>query len=359
MPDFSNQLNQYKQAIDADIAVYAEHVRQTTKPQYGEYGALVTEAFLDLLERGGKRIRGALVMAGYEMCGGQDRQMIIRAATALEMVHAHLLIIDDIQDRSTTRRGRPTVHKALAAYHRRHGLGGDAEHTGIGLALDAAFGGNAAAQMLLAGLDVDAELKLKALGIVNLTVVVTAHGQTQDIMNEVAKQVTTTDVLRTMEWKTANYTILNPLCVGMTLAGAGCEDTDAIRSYALPTGLAFQITDDLIGTFGESEKTGKSNMDDIREGKQTLLTVYALQHAPAADRAFLRRHLGNDQLKTADFKRCQQIIKDCGAYDYAYTEAQRYANQAVSALEDVPAHWGHSQVAFLRELTQALTSRVK
>lgn len=359
MPIFREQLERYKQTIDADVAAYSTHVRQVTRKQYGAYGELVADSFLNLLSRGGKRIRGALVMVGYEMCGGRDRQMIVRAATALEMIHAHLLIIDDIQDRSQVRRGQPTVHEMLATYHKRHGLRGDPAHVGTGLALNAAFGGNAAAQTLLAGLNVDAELRLKVLAIINLTIVTTAHGQTQDILNEVAEQVSEQDIDRTMEWKTANYTLLNPLCAGMVLAGAGCEDTDAIREYAIPTGKAFQITDDIISTFGDFENTGKSNIDDIREGKQTLLTLYASERATSSDQAFLRQCLGNDALTNTEFVRCQQILKNSGALKRAESQARLYIDQALSSLSNVPVGWADEQVLFLRELARSLAGRLQ
>ena len=276
---FKQQCNRYKQLINADIATYSAHVRTTTQDQYGKYPALVTDAFLDMLGRGGKRMRGMLVLVGYAMCGGTDQQMIVRAATALEMVHAHLLILDDIQDRSTVRRGKPTVHEMLRTYHKEHHLAGRAAHTGVSLALNAVIAGQQAAYMLLAGLNVEAELKIKALGILNQAVMVTAHGQTQDIMQEVTGQASHDDIYHTMEWKTAYYSVLNPLCVGMVLAGAGCEDTDAIRDYALHTGMAFQISDDIMGVFGTQEQMGKSPMDDIREGKQTLLVAHALEKA--------------------------------------------------------------------------------
>lgn len=359
MPAFQKQLEQYKQAIDADIAAYSAHVRATTREQYGAYGTLVTDSFLDLLSRGGKRIRGALVMVGYEMCGGRDKQMIVRAATALEMIHAHLLIIDDIQDRSQVRRGRPTAHKMLSAYHKKHGLRGNPDHVGTGLALNAAFGGNAAAQIILAGLNIDAELKLKVLAIINMTIVTTAHGQTQDILNEVAGQVSEQDIERTMEWKTANYTLLNPLCVGMVLAGVGCQDTDTIRGYAIPAGKAFQITDDIISTFGDFEKTGKSNMDDIREGKQTLLTLYALERATPSEQAFLHRCLGNDALTNHDFVRCQQIFKNSGALKRAESQARLYINQALSSLDNASVPWADEQILFLRELARSLAGRLQ
>lgn len=357
MEDFITQLASYKKAIDADIQAYSSHIRNTTRKQYGEHSGAVTDAYLNILGSGGKRIRGALAMVGYEMCGGKDRDMIVRAATALEMIHAYILIIDDIQDRSKVRRGQSTVHEALAAYHRGLNLKGDSAHVGVSLALNAALTGAHAAQMLFAGLSVDEEFRTKVIGIVNHTMVITAHGQTSDIINESLDFVKTEDVEHTLEWKTAHYTILNPLCVGMVLAGAGCEDTDAIRDYALHTGMAFQITDDIMGIFGDDSKTGKSIMDDVREGKQTLLTLYALDHAEPNDQKFLRGVLGKDSLTSAEFQKAKQIIEKSGALTYARDVARNHVRDALQSLDAVAGRWRSENVGFLRSLSSALLDR--
>jgi geranylgeranyl diphosphate synthase type I len=354
---FFDQLGAYKQAIDADIAAYAAHVRRSTAQQYGPHAAAVTDAYLTMLEQGGKRIRGALVMTGYEMCGGTDKTMIVRAATALEMIHAYILIIDDIQDRSKMRRGKPTVHEVLAAYHEKNAVRGDAVHTGVSLALNAALTGAHAAQMLLAGLSVDPDLKTKVLGIVNHTMITTAHGQTTDIMNELIVQPDPAEIARALEWKTAHYTMLNPLCVGMALAGAECDSTDAIREYALQAGRAFQITDDIIGIFGDDEQTGKTSMDDMREGKQTILTAYALEHAAPADRQILRTALGNPKLTRQEFERAREVISASGALANATTQAERAVQAALASL-DLEAHrWSPKNVQFLRNLAAGLLAR--
>jgi len=347
----------YKQAIDADIATYSEHIRQTTGEQYGPHAGAVTSAYLDMLQHGGKRIRGALAMVGYEMCGGKDTAMILRAATALEMFHAYMLIIDDIQDRSKVRRGHPTVHEALATYHREQSLRGDAAHMGLSLSLNAALTGAHAAQTLLAGLSVDPELRLKAIGIINYTLVITAHGQTTDIMNELTERPDPLAISRALEWKTAHYTILNPLCVGMVLAGAPCEDTDAIRAYALAVGRAFQVTDDIIGVVGDDKQTGKSSMDDIREGKQTILTMHAFEHLSPEDSAFLRACLGNDELTPADFEKARDLLRSCGAVAYAREEAKMSVQEAHRALDREGHRWPQECVEFLRGFADLLLAR--
>ena len=81
------------------------------------------------------------------MCGGVEKEMISKAACAIEMMHVYVLIIDDIQDRSELRRGGPTAHKMLETAHGVHKWHGSAEHTGVALALNAALLGSHGAQM--------------------------------------------------------------------------------------------------------------------------------------------------------------------------------------------------------------------
>jgi geranylgeranyl diphosphate synthase, type I len=357
MQSFEAQIDIHRRLINDDIAAYAVHARQSATEQYGPDGVLIIDAFLDMLERGGKRMRGSLVLTGYQMCGGQNMQMIVRAATAIEIVQSSLLILDDIQDRSDLRRAKPTVHKLLQSYHQEKKLHGDAEHTGMSLALNAMMAGEHAALMLIGGLDADAELRTKVHGIIDQTFVVTAHGQTVDILNECRDDVTEAAIDNVMEWKTAYYSVLNPLCVGMVLAGAGCEDTDAIRDYAIHTGKAFQITDDILGIFGEEAKTGKSPMSDIQEGKKTLLTLYALANATPQDAAFLRQNLGNPTITQADFSRCQHIIEISGAKKYAKDRAEVHVQAALRSLRSTPAGWQTEQITFLRDLVSGLTDR--
>lgn len=330
---FQKKLADYKKLIDQDIAAYSKQLQKSTLQEYGAYARLEIDAYLDILQRGGKRIRGALTMVGYEMSGGRDTAMILEAARAIEMIHAYILIVDDFQDRSNLRRGDKTAHLLLTDYHKEHDLAGSSEHFGASIAWNAALVGNHAAQIVLANLKVDAKLRTEVLKIVNQTMVTTGHGQTHDIMNEVVAKVSEDEVERVMEWKTANYTILNPLQVGMTLAGASRGVIEAIKPYAIHTGAAFQITDDIIGSFGSAEQVGKSPMDDTREGKRTLLSVYALKHAKRADKNFLLQMLGSADLTPAEFERCKTILADSGALEYAQTETKTHITAALKNLD--------------------------
>lgn len=359
MSDQLAKLAQYKQAIGADIESYAAYLRGVTSPAYGERVLEAeVEVFLDLLARGGKRIRGSMVMAGYEMCGGTNRNMIIQAARAIEMLHAYILIIDDIQDRSALRRGKPSAHELAAAYHDKHKLRGDAAHTGVSLALNAALSGGHAAQAILANMDAEPQLKLNVISIVNRTMGITAHGQTLDIMNELVEEPDMIDIERVLEWKTALYTIINPLHVGMVLAGADCKATDGITPYALHTGKAFQITDDILGIFGNETELGKTPGDDVREGKGTLLALYALQHTSPLQKKFLRACLGNPDLTHADFEKCKHIIEESGALENARQIAASELDMALASLDEAKGLWSKDGTDFLKAIAQALQNRV-
>lgn len=344
--DFEERLAAYKKLINSDIESYSEEVSRQTVQTYGQYSETVSRAYVDILRRGGKRMRGTLTCAGYEMCGGTNREVMIQTARAVEMMHAYILIIDDIQDRSLLRRGGKSTHKLLEETHIKNRWQGEAEHTGLSLALNSALLGLHGAELVLSSLEVSEDLRLKALNIMNHTMIVTVHGQTNDIVNELRPGVSEKDLDSVMQWKTAHYSFLNPLHMGMVLAGATCEDTNAITRYALKLGKAFQILDDLL-VVAPAGSEGKDPMGDIREGKRTLLSVYALKNAPRSETAFLRKCLGNQNLKPADFERCQAVLIESGAVDYARKTARQCIKEARTSLREHNRPWDKSSVEFL------------
>ena len=354
---FTRKLGEYKKIIDTEIAKYSKVIQKTTLQEYGATSRIPTDAFLDLLGRGGKRIRGSLAIAGYEMLGGKDKKMITQAACALEMIHAYLLIMDDIQDRSEHRRGKKAVHKKLADYHHAKRMSGGSEHFGIAIALNAMGIGNHTAQVILTELDVPDELKIKALKTLNQTVVTTAHGQTSDIVNEVNGEATKRDIDNVLEWKTAYYTFLNPLTFGMILAGASDKEIKAVKEYAMNAGRAFQITDDILGTFGTEFESGKSPLDDIKEGKRTLLTLHALENAEKADKNFLIQILGNQKITQAEFNRCKDILVETGALEFATKEAEACIKKAIKSINDQNYNWNKQGIDFLVGLAEYLKDR--
>lgn len=353
---FDQQLAAYKKSIDDDIALYTRTILDQTSKTYGKEALIAVEPYLSILGAGGKRIRGVLVLVGYAMMGRKPTDLaIIQAARAVEMMHAYILIIDDIQDKSLTRRGIDTAH--VAAAKKARGLKGDIDHVGVSFALNGALIGAHAANAILANLELPDELKIKVLSIMNHTMLVTAHGQTHDILSQSSSEPWEEEqIYKILQWKTAHYTILNPLHVGMVLAGAGCEDTNAITDYALHIGKAFQIADDLL-LFSTDAQAGKAVISDIQEGKQTLLTAYVYKHGTSEQKNTLMRIWGNPQINKKDIASCIAIFKDVGALEYAQALADDHVTKALDCLDQHAQRWQPEQVAFLEGLARYISNR--
>lgn len=356
---FTNKLASYKQLIDTDIDAFVQKLERETLRHYGAYARLAIDAYSSILQRGGKRIRGSLAMVAYDMAGGKNQVLSLQLARVLEMLHAYILIVDDFQDRSHVRRGGPAAHTLLAQYHDRHELAGDSEHFGASIAMNAALAGNHLAQQAINELAVSPEVRLKISSMINGTMVTTAHGQTNDIINEVVADVSMQDIQNVLEWKTAHYTFLNPLMAGLVLAGADSEAADKINEYAMNAGKAFQITDDILGTFGSEFESGKSPMDDIREGKRTLIIAHALENTTNGNKNFLVRMLGNESITPVEFERCKDILVESGALEYAQQQSRAHVDAALEALQSPPSSWNSDGVDFLRQLAVALLGRTK
>lgn len=354
---FNKTLAEYKHKIDSDIEKYCQNVLSEVHESFGKYPVKPVEAYCEILSRGGKRIRGALTITGYKMLGGKDEAIALQAARVIEMLHAYILMIDDIQDRSEVRRGGKSAHIILRDYHAKKHLKDDSQHFGESIALNGSLFGVHSAINVLAELDLESDRKIRAIKNINQHFISTVHGQSLDIFNEVVETVDESAVDNVLLWKTAFYTFMNPLQLGAILAGAEEKDLKKLEQYSLHAGRVFQITDDIIGVFGEEDSSGKSPLDDIKEGKRTLLTVKALEMTAKADGYFLDQMMGNKNLTQSEFQRCRDIIVDSGALEYSDKEAKKSVSDALIALGQVGDSWGREQVSFLEQLVKQLVDR--
>lgn len=356
--DVKVRLATYQKAIDLEINDYSERLLARTAAEYTPYSHDALNAYATLLRRGGKRVRGALAMAGYQLAGGTDEHVARRVALVLEMIHAYVLIIDDIQDRSDMRRGGPTAHRIIEASHRARGFKGDSAHFGVAIAINAATTGCHLALNELCMLPAEDSLKLEAMSLLSSTLIRTGHGQFNDIYNEAVETVDEASVLETLTWKTAAYTIVNPLQMGAVLAGADAVDMAPLESFGEKLGLAFQITDDIIGTFGTQDETGKSNRDDMHEGKITLMVARALQRGIDEQKNVIHAALGNPEAGDAEFEAFRSAIEDSGALHYCREMVDDLVGRSVQALDELPQEWRQrEQWQFLRDLARYIQNR--
>lgn len=158
-------------------------------------------------------------------------------------------------------------------------------------------------------------------------------GQALDLAAPLGPPLDHAGTLAIEQLKTGSYTVELPLLLGAQLAGAQPATLAALSSYARPLGQAFQIADDLLGTFGAPALTGKSAGGNLREGKRTLLVLRGLELARGDDLALLRRDLGRRNLTELEVEALRQILTRCGAEGAARAEAGRLCAQATAALE--------------------------
>lgn len=299
----------------------------------GRMPAEVVEVLRDFLFAGGKRLRPMLCVVGWHAADGSgDIAPVLRVAASLEMFHASCLIHDDIMDNSATRRGKPTVHRALAARHAAGRPFEAAHHLGASVAI---LVGNLAltwADELLYTAGLTSRQLTAVLPLITAMRAEVMYGQYLDLT---ATGRPTTDIARaltTIRYKTAKYTVERPLHIGAALAGADRGLREALSEFALPLGEAFQLRDDLLGVFGEPATTGKPRLDDLREGKSTTLIALALARATPTQAAQLRRYLGNDGLTEEQAATVRAVITGTGARQAVERMINRRYERALARL---------------------------
>lgn len=304
--------NEIIQQLDEILSHWSKQVEKEV-PKLSSLIRLFNESI-----SGGKMIRGTLVKLGYELAQSRSNEHILQPAVAFELLHSALLAHDDIIDVSETRRGKPTIYKAL---------GGN--HYGISQTICLGDLGFFLATKLLSESNFSSELKTKAIAVFSDTVITTLLGEMLDVeLPHLKKERRENDALTIHRFKTASYTIVAPLSVGAILGNVSPKLLYRLKEFGEYVGLAFQIQDDILGVFGNEKSLGKSVKSDIEEGKNTLLITYALQHANGSNRQFLREHYGNGKINNVQHQEIRRIFRQTGALDYSRSKAQDYVREA-------------------------------
>ncbi|MUN39629.1 polyprenyl synthetase family protein [Actinomadura litoris] len=306
----------------------------------GELSRLDDASAFELLRpyvlSGGKRIRPMLCYWGWRGAGGADRDEAVRAAAALELFHSFALIHDDIMDGSDIRRGRPAMHRRLAALHEESGWNGDPDAFGVSAAM--LFGDLLLvwADELLYTSGVDPARLRAARPVYDRMRAEAICGQYLDVA-ETAKGVpSVARSMRVVRYKAARYTVEHPLVLGGVMAGGGGRLLAAYSAFGRPLGEAFQLRDDLLGVFGDPGVTGKSNLDDLREGKPTVLMAYAVEHATLAQRALINRLHGAADLDESAARDLRKVLDETGAHAAVEDMIEVRGRHALTALRAAP-----------------------
>lgn len=262
----------------------------------------VYEPGWELLGRGGKRWRPILMMLVIEAMG-KDPAQHLDFLSIPEVVHNGTLIIDDIEDGSDLRRGKPCIHK-IPKY-------------GIDVAVNC---GNAMYYIPLLPLirgrqKYDEGLLLDVYDIYAQEMINISHGQAMDIYwhKGKSKSVTVGQYLQMCAYKTGTLARMSAK-IGARLAGADESLVNAFGRYAEAIAVAFQIQDDVLNL---QEKLGKEAGEDIKEGKRSLLVIRALSKLKSKDARRLEQILDMHTEKKTLIKEAIEIIRSTDAFAYA------------------------------------------
>jgi geranylgeranyl diphosphate synthase type I len=302
----------------------------------------------------GKRLRPLLGLLAFKALGG-DYRKTLPAAAAVELGHNFSLVHDDIEDSDRERRHRPTLWTIW----------------GVPLAInagDALFAlSRLALYRLMEAEEYEPQKLLDVMRVYDETCLALCEGQYLDISFERRTDVTVDEYLEMITKKTAAL-ISASVETGAMMATDDPEVIAAFRRFGYDLGIAFQIADDLKGSFWPSADSGKSEAGDIRKRKKTFPLVWALQHAAPADLARLHAIYqpviratdgsgppdGDGPMPPEQVDEVLAILESCGARRHAEEEALRYRDLAIRNAEALPVP--PERLAELRALVESMIS---
>ena len=265
------------------------------------------------IEVRGKRFRPLLVLLTCSAAGG-DWQEALPASAAVELVLHFSLIHDDIEDHSPIRRGRPTIWKKWGIPQAINA--GDAMFTLAHL------------QSIRLGETISAIAALKAIDILQQACLQLTQGQYLDLIYEKRDEVTIDDYWAMVEGKTATLITASTELGALT---ASCDEqiSNSYRTFGHLLGLAFQVQDDILGIWGNSSSTGKSNQSDLLTKKKTLPVLYGLSRNGKFAECWKRGPIHPEEI--TEFI---SLLEKDGGKEFAQIQVRELNNKALQALDE-------------------------
>ena len=321
-----------KKRVEKELRVYIGSIDKLYS--LNKLSPILFKNIKEFICRDGKRIRPVLFCIGYLGFSKKTPPGLYRSALSLELLHDFMLVHDDIIDKSDKRRGKPTMHVLLGRFLEQNKK---IKFSGEDLAIVAGDVMYAMALDAFCAVKENMARKEATLKKLFLAALYTGSGEYIELLLGIKpiEKVTQQDIYKIYDYKTANYTFASPLTMGATLAGAGPRQIEKLRSYGMLLGRAFQIKDDIIGTFGAVKEIGKSNLTDIRESKRTLLVWYAFNHSNKKDKLLIKRIMDNKVTRDAELIKMRSIITGTGSLAYAQEQIKQLYARALNQIRNL------------------------
>lgn len=292
--------------------------------------------FFTNLNSNGKMIRGFLVNLGYKISTSKISNYSMNLALAYEIFQTSILIHDDIIDNDNFRRGVETISYANYKNYSKYNFE-EAKKTSDSIALCIGdYGFYEANQVIVQNYKNDSNL-LDILSYFNDIVLKTIDGELMDVVltfeckNNMFNDSNLEDnIISIYKLKTAYYTIIGPLCLGMILGGTSTDKIKDITKFCEKIGIAYQVQDDILGIY--NDQMGKVVGSDIKEFKQTILYSY-VNGKPNEYKNELLKYYGKTNITKEDIESVRKIFKDSRAYDYAHNYMNNLYDEGLNLLD--------------------------
>ena len=349
----SQELSHLRDEINLVLADFTE-ARSRSLTEIGSELQPVAHAMKEFITDSGKRFRPIFAYLGYLGTGAIPRPEILRACTALELVHVCALIHDDVMDGSDTRRNKPAIHKLFESLHDESSYQGNSERFGLASAILLGDLALVWADRLLVESGITREEFINAQVVFSDMRDELMAGQYLDVLEGALATTSVERSLKVARFKSGKYSIERPLHFGASLADRA-DFYESYSKFGLPLGEAFQLRDDLLGVFGDPKVTGKPAGDDLREGKRTVLIAITMESATQEERKLITSSLGNPDLSPEEVSSLQEIIVRSGALNEVEKLITDLTSTAISALQDSPVDGKIAKV--LEEMAIIATQR--
>mgnify|MGYP000244368766 FL=1 len=268
-----------------------------------------------LIVNGGKRLRPYMVIRSCQILGGKSSTAMI-AASAVEMVHNFTLVHDDIMDNDEMRHGVPTVHKKF----------------GMPIAILAGDVLFSKAFQIISESKLSPNANTHLISRLAKACVDVCEGQLLDIKMADEKRIPTeAEYIAMIGKKTA--ALFDVSCaMGAICATNKPKDISNLSDFGRNLGIAFQITDDLIGVMGDPKVTKKPVGNDLREGKKSLPILMAIKLAKGNERKTILKAFGNSKISKKDLNKAVEVIRSLGIEEKVRNQALKYAEKSEKSL---------------------------
>lgn len=313
----------------------------------------------EYLMRGGKRFRPIAIAIACKAVGGEiNPKSLYRTACSIEILHNASLLHDDLIDHDETRRGGPTFHARYREWYKTN-ISQDfdkASHFGMSAAI---LGGDTLINLgalAITEANLDPDIGMACLGYYLKSFEEIVEGVILEMHMVYDPEANSEVYMEMIRMKTAAL-FEKSLLMGGAMARASESQMKSLSEYGVKVGQAFQIQDDILGSFGDEVVTGKAADGDIKEGKKTLLYLEALRLCNSEQKEILEKYLGDDKITPAEVDQVRKVFRDSGALESTRVKMVQLLEEGQKALDTTNPPFNETYKQFLLDMSNFLVKR--